>query len=226
LLASLACRNYYEPPQQSAAALARSPRSMTNDTHVDAWRGRFEAIARAQSHYLWFVLVVTAFYLALQYAPDQSVTVPILDLALNSNVVLAVGGPALSLLLVALVGSLLEWGHTAERAFGPSWRDVIERYDLHPTVFDLAHYTVRERSRVLDIVAYFLFYPTFLMVALAEGASLLVWLARHQAPGRVLFLVLGVSLWLWAAWLVLSEIWWQRLKKVPEKWRARSARTG
>ena len=178
------------------------------------WERRADAVGKAQSRYLWVGLIAGLFFFALQHSPSPSrtVRVPFLDLTLAADAVLAAGGPALAFILLVILGSLRGWGDTMKKAFGPDWDKHTEAFDMHPTAFDLAHVTTREWPLV-DKIATFLFYPTFVGLLLYESASLLAWLAVTAAPGRAVFLPLGVILWLWAS-LHVGAFWWSRIRRV------------
>lgn len=174
-----------------------------------------DALGRAQSLHLWLTLIGGLFLFALQNSASAAsdVEVPVIGLKLSVRAVLAVGGPALALIIAATVGSMTAWGDAGKKYAGESWAADADRLDMHPTTFDLAFYAARAGDTVLERSLFLLFYPTFLALALAESAVLVsrLW-ATGEGYGLVL-LVVGAALWTWAASLVLG-MWWKRLKQL------------
>ncbi len=139
--------------------------------------------------------------------------VPMVELGLSRMVVLASGPGVLSLIVLAIVGSMRALRRGREQALKGHTG---EEFDLHPNVIDLAFYAPPGSARVFLHLARSI-YALFLSLALAEG----VWLAWHMlarsalagrlAPYVVVVEVIGAFLWLRAAWLV-GEVWFRSIR--------------
>jgi hypothetical protein len=180
-------------------------------------RQRVDAIGATQARYLWALLILILFYGALQMRPvlepAESVRVPVLDLKISSIVVLSSGPGVLSLIVMAIVGSM--------RALRRARKDGLagrtgEEFDLHPNLIDLAFYAPPGSASLFVHLARTV-YAILLTLGLAE-AVWLVWhmLTRHMASGRlatfiVVVEVLGTLLLLRATWLVLG-VWARSLR--------------
>lgn len=178
------------------------------------WLDRLNALGRAQSRYLWVLLVACLFYAALRSAlhgpqrqEQPTLQVPVVDLILDPMVVLASGSAVISLLVLIITGSLRAYSTARSNLGAGSGADAkAERYDLHPNAIDLAVYTTIESPRWLAVAAYFV-YPLLLAFALVEAVALgrdLVDGALRQVTGRSWFLVLAIVLWAVAAWQVVA----------------------
>lgn len=187
---------------------------MNPDSHRDQWLLRIDATGRAQSRYLWILLVLCLFFLALRYASPsaQTISVPLIDLELNGAAVLASGGTIIAFIVLASHGAITAWTTALKEYAGDSWREQTERLDTHPNALDLAIYTTPASPKVVGIVGYFV-YPLYLSVALFEAAWLQWWVYRNPAPTRWFFLVVWVLVWSRAAWLI-GNLWRQRISLV------------
>ena len=176
---------------------------------------RIDALGKAQSLHLWLTMIGGLFLFTLQHgAPSEGdVEVPVLGLKLSTRAVLAVGGPALALIIAATVGSMTAWGDAGKKYAGESWQADADRLDMYPTTFDLAFYAARSGDTLLEKALFFLFYPTFLALALAESAVLIASLRTTDELYGLVLLVVGAALWTWTAWLVRG-VWWKRLKQL------------
>jgi hypothetical protein len=182
---------------------------LADDEERGFWLQRLEATGRAQSRYLWILLVAGLFYAALRVGGGNTdISVPIVDLQLRGSIVLGSGGPVLAFLVLVVVGAIRAWTHAIEQIRGaPVTR--AEQLDAHPNAIDLAVYTTSQTPKVIRHLLS-LSYPLFLTAGLAESAWL-GWSAWSQASvGRPYLLVAMVLTWLPAAALVLG-MWRNRL---------------
>lgn len=173
------------------------------------WLTRMEAVGKAQGRYLWILLVAMVFYAALQSGigsspSDPLLKVPFVELPLSGAVVLASGTTVLSLLVLAIVGSM----RALKRA-----RDALvlsggaEEFDTHPNLIDLAFYMTPGSPRLIIVdMAYFV-YVGFLLLGLGEAAWL--WLhtveAAKSQPWWYLFAAVGAVFWIPALCLVAAR---------------------
>ena len=176
------------------------------------WLERVNAIGATQARYLWVLLILMLFYAALQVEtvslPAAPVKVPIVGLEISSIVVLSSGPGVLSLIVMAIAGSMraLRRGREAGLAGHTG-----EEFDLHPNVIDLAFYAPPDSASVFVHLARAI-YAIFLTLALAEG----MWLVRHMLARQLVYgrpssyfvvvEVLGALLWIRATWLVVG-VW-------------------
>ena len=184
------------------------------DSH---WLERAKAVGATQARYLWALLILILFYAALQLenvsGGSAAVKVPMVGLELSRMVVLASGPGVLSLIVLAIVGSMRALRRGREQALKGH---TDEEFDLHPNVIDLAFYAPPGSTSLFVHLARTI-YAVFLSSALAEG----VWLAWHMlargaleerlTPYVVVVEVIGALLWLRAAWLV-GEVWFRSIR--------------
>jgi hypothetical protein len=177
------------------------------------WLERVNAIGATQARYLWGLLILMLFYAALQLEtvsppPPASVKVPIVDLEISRIVVLSSGPGLLSLIVLAIAGSMRALRRAREQGLAGRTG---EEFDLHPNVIDLAFYAPPGSSGLFVHLARAI-YAIFLTLGLAEGAWLAChMLARQMVYGRptsfiVVVEVLGALLWIRATWLV-GAVW-------------------
>lgn len=176
------------------------------------WLERAKAVGATQGRYLWALLILMLFYAALQVenvsGGSASVKVPVVGLELSRMVVLASGPAVLSLIVLAIVGSMRALRRGREQALKTHTG---EEFDLHPNVIDLAFYAPPGSAAPFVHLARTV-YAVFLSLSLAEG----VWLASHMLASHVLdgrpafyvavIEVIGALLWVRAAWLV-GGVW-------------------
>ncbi|MBW7933430.1 MAG: hypothetical protein H3C62_07420, partial [Gemmatimonadaceae bacterium] len=177
------------------------------------WLDRANAVGRAQARHLWITLITALFFFALGHSAlaGQEVSVPIVNLKLDAQSVLAAGPAILALLIIAALGSMQAWGEALEHYAGVNWSSVADRLDHSPTVLDFALYTTRSWPPALNGAAKLLGYPAFLAIALMEALWLSRWLWLSTAPGRNFFLAVAAPLLLCAGTLLL-RMFWLRLK--------------
>jgi hypothetical protein len=176
------------------------------------WLERANAVGATQARYLWALLILILFYAALQVenasGGSASVRVPIVGLELSRIVVLASGPGVLSLIVLAIVGSMRALRRGREQALKSHTG---EEFDLHPNVIDLAFYAPPGSASPFVHLARTV-YAVVLSLGLAEGAWLASHLlARHEIDGWpasyvVVLEVIGALLWVRAAWLV-GGVW-------------------
>lgn len=171
------------------------------------WIERLRAVAKVQARYLWILLVMMVFYAALQVrvvTPTEPtiLKLPVVDLAISGDVVLASGPSVLSFLVMAIIGTM--WAYMrAREALGLSpegayWTG--EELDTSPTGIDLAFYSTPDSNKLFAAIGH-LGYSLFLLGAVGEAA----WLwwrmisTRTSIPGH-LFSVFELTLLMIAAW--------------------------
>ena len=118
------------------STLRRGPRlGLTAAAEPDPhWLERAKAVEATQSRYLWLLLVLTLFYPALHLQTASvpgTVKVPFVDLVISTVPILASGTGVLSLIVLAIVGTMRALRRAQET--GLSWRTG-EEFDVHPNV--------------------------------------------------------------------------------------------
>jgi len=188
----------------------------TPDPH---WFERVKAVGAAQARYLWVLLILMLFYAALhlQTGLDKvSTKVPILDLEISRILVLSSGTSMLSLIVLAIAGSMRALRRANEQALEGRTG---EEFDLHPNLIDLAFYAPPGSAGPFVHLAFGV-YAIFFSLALVEGVWLgqHMWDARLPAPYVVIITGLGVLLWIRAAWLV-GKVWSRCVRDYSTVWR-------
>ncbi len=175
------------------------------------WLRRVDAMGRAQSRYLWILLLIGIFFLALQHAcPEtQNVRVPFVDLKLDARIILASGGAVIAFLLLATFGALRAWRRAIYQYYELTKTTGSERLDIHPNALDIAFYTTAKSPRWIRRITWQM-YPLFLSALIAEAWWLFVvtW-ATPNSPGRIAFVVVGAIL-LVPATLLVAKLWWTK----------------
>jgi len=180
------------------------------------WLARLNALGRAQSRYLWVLLIACLFYAALRSAAQAlmnakqpGLQVPVVDLTLDPNIVLALGCAVISFLVLAITGSLRAYSNARSHLGAGSGADYkAESFDIHPNAIDLAVYTTKDSPRMLAVLAYFT-YPALLALALGEAAMFeydLIAGTLSSMGGRWWFVAAGGILWFLAAWQVVTIV--------------------
>jgi len=156
----------------------------------EAWRTRYSVVGKFQARYLFLVLVLGVFFIALDTTlagkpaclrPDALGTeagdecyieVPVIELKLGVVYVWTWGAPVLFLLLLAILGSL----RAALKAKVLSGLNQVEPYDEHPNVIDMAVYTypdLRGPWAIFGVLFYLIYLSVFWIEALYLGYRLL-----------------------------------------------------
>jgi hypothetical protein len=191
---------------------------MTQDHEREFWIRRLEAVGKAQARYLWLLLIAALFYAAL-YArnPTSSIiTVPVVDLHLDTLTVEASGGPIIAFLVLVIMGAIRAWTHALEQIRGGKPARDAEQLDTSPNAIDLAVYTTESSPSIIKKVIYFS-YPLFLAAGLTESGILAIWLWQTQSvPGRAVFLAFQLVTWIPAAILVVAMVV-ARVKQLPSR---------
>ncbi|MBZ5639623.1 MAG: hypothetical protein LAO51_12830 [Acidobacteriia bacterium] len=219
---------------------------MATDGHPP-WDARYAALGRTQARYLWILLALSVFFLALdaqalasqwpialgrsRFAHDPDVvTIPFLQLPISSGVVRMFGPLILVVLLRATLGTLAA-AKTALSRIGPDDGDSsIEAYDHHPNVIDMAVYlsdTAKPKRLAYSLAA--VSYPLYLSLHAAVAAylsySVVVNTSCPDATRLILVwstqvLALGFAI---PTCVGLFGFWRGRLLKVSHYWRKASA---
>ena len=193
--------------------------------NTDLWRQRFEAVARAQSRYLYVLLVAGVFYLALdsqihvafQERP-RSVTLPIVGVPVDPIVVWATAPTVLGLICLAALGTFPALRFAYKRMECGEDDEAFEARDIVPTAIDFVVYC---RTWRLPSALGLLAYPTALTLFVWEGTWL--WLRIHALRDAVnhscVLLVLGfvVMVFAWgrlpAFWVYKGRRAWRKLAR-------------
>lgn len=154
------------------------------------WVLRFQVAGRSQARYLWLLLVMGIFYLAVdaQLRSDPQVevlSVPAIQLEIAATVVWASGPAVLAFILLAYMGAVRAATRASEvLGLGRRWRPH-EAFDTAPNAIDLAVYTTKDSHWVVSTLLYFV-HPTVLTVAWLEVylLTLNVSVIPHDVPGR------------------------------------------
>ena len=169
---------------------------MCENTEQQEWRERFRAVAKAQRRYLWILLVVGIFYLALdenisQQNESSRQSLPLIGVEVDSKVVWASGSLVLSLIAWATLGTFPAVTHASSKVNPDGNGLAFERLDTEPTAIDFMVYTKPGASRWTRISL--VTYPSFISLGIVESVWLWIRLERSQIPSNVqwLFLVLG-----------------------------------
>jgi hypothetical protein len=194
------------------------------DEDTDLWRKRFEAVARAQSWYLYVLLVVGIFYLALDSQVHSSfeeqrrpVTLPVVGIPVDPTVVWATGPLVLGLLSLAALGTFPALRFAYRKIECGQGDEAWEARDTAPTAIDFVVYS---RDNRLVSALGLLSYPAFLTVVLVEAIAL--WLGlfalRSNVSHGCLLLVLGALVTVLVMVRVVS-LWRYKFRRAWRKWR-------
>jgi len=187
------------------------------------WLERFREVSRAQSKYL-FLLMLAGIFLLAQYAQVVSPSngsgdpqiVAVEGIKLNPLILWAAGPIVLGLLLRATLGTLdaLSVAHQHLAAGVDSVR-AFERIDTAPNALDFIVYRIKPQKGRL--APSYLIYPLSITLAYIEGWYLLREYVRSAfvAPGDKPLLVLGGLSLLWCT-PRLAKLWWQKGRRMLE----------
>jgi hypothetical protein len=158
------------------------------------------------------------FYQALQIpAPKNAwLKVPIVDLELNGAVVLASGTAVLSIIVLAIVGSMRALKRARDVGLGERTG---EEFDIYPNAIDLAFYALPGSHKFFVNLAHDV-YLLVLLLGLVEAAWLWVGIVQVRATAWPMFAAVGALLWARAVWLMIPA-WYQRIRDLPHSWRTR-----
>ena len=191
--------------------------------NTDLWRKRFEALARAQSWYLYVLLVVGAFYLALDsqihaalQEPPRSVILPTVGIPVDPTVVWATAPLVLGLLSLAALGTFPALRFAYKKMECGEDDEAWEARDTVPTAIDLIVYSRNCRlASALGLLA----YPAVLTLFVVE-ASWLWWRvlgSRGNVGYSSVLLLLGALATL-LAWVRLFSLWAYKCPRAWRKW--------
>lgn len=166
-----------------------------DDRLRDAWLARLHAVSKAQGRYLYVLMLLALFFWALLdqvvEASDTEITLPFLFVPVSSRVILAAGPSVLSLMVLAILGSLQAVRRAREEyeRLAPGVGHVFEALDTAPNAIDLVVYgRARPWVTELGLVS----YPLLLSLAIVESMLILRWLWCSSVAGKIIFLPLGV----------------------------------
>ena len=190
------------------------------------WLERLRVMGKAQSRYLWILLITMIFYGALQervYVDTDPLKMPIVDVEISGSFVLGFGPALISFFVLAVTGTMraTRTARTKLNLGRGDWSG--EELDTSPNALDLAFYTTRQSPKLVATLTHFS-YVTFLALGLYEAAWIAKQLWDTEAPTSYLFLVLGAVLWLPAVGFVAYEFL-RRVRDVPTLWKTNESRT-
>ena len=186
------------------------------------WLERWQVMRKAQSRYLWILLITMIFYGALQarvYVDTDPLKTPIVDLEISGLFVLGFGPALISFFVLAIIGTMRA-ARTARAKLNLGRADWSgEELDTSPNALDLAFYTTPKTPKGISVVTHFS-YVAFLALGLYEAAWIAKQLWDAEAPTSYLVLILGAVLWLPAVGFVVYEFL-RRVQDVPTLWRTK-----
>jgi hypothetical protein len=196
----------------------------------DLWLSRYAALGRAQSRYLYLLLIVVGFFLIVEYRTRNSpgyactpVGISGLGLELPPATLLLFGPILISMLLLGVLGSLKAVRHAhgqLDRLLNSKNLSVNESVDPVPNLIDMVVYGLDEAPR-LALAVGAASYPLVLSGAFAAAvyltASTLVAVRTSVAHERIAYG--GAVLLVPVAWRLLA-FWGTRLKGIARafKW--------
>ena len=178
-------------------------------TPEELWLSRYAALGKAQSRYLYLLLLVTAYFLALGLSTrtdaaygSKPIGVSSLGLELPPSTLLLFGPVLISILLLAILGSLkaAKRAHSElERLLGAE--RVNESIDPVPNLIDLAVYDLAQApspGRAAGAASYPLVLTAAFGTAVYLAASIMC--SAQSSLGHRVFTILGALLWVPVAW--------------------------
>ena len=116
------------------------------------WLERLQVMGKAQSRYLWILLITMAFYGALQervYVDTDPLKMPIVDVEISGSFVLGFGPALISFFVLAITGTMRAT-RTARAKLNLGRGDWSgEELDTSPNALDLAFYTTQQSPKLV-----------------------------------------------------------------------------
>lgn len=169
---------------------------MCQNTDQEQWRERFRAVGKAQSRYLWILLIAGVFYFALDRSIPQETEssrqkLPLIGIEVDSKVVWASGSLVLSLIALAALGTFPAITYASSNVNASGDGRAFERLDTHPTAIDFIVYAKPGASKWANLGL--VTYPLFITICVAESMWLWVRLAGSKPfyNWHWVFLLLG-----------------------------------
>ena len=193
------------------------------------WEHRLESLGKAQSRYLWVLLVSGLFFWSLKPPATQGTsTAPLIGIELDTAILEAASSSVLFILVLVAYGALSSYGVAYKewkKAVGlqpetPPEEDLLaEAVDPAPNALDLAVYSLeRAHPRIKTLMLFV--YPGYLSVFAYEGIRL--WCRSRTGPatmpGYSFFLIAGATLGVIAA-AQLLVFWFGRVRRVFREFR-------
>lgn len=192
---------------------------MTSDSEL--WRERFKAVAQAQGRYLYVLVAVAIFYLALDselrrsnFEKAESVELPVIGIQVDPLVVWGTAPVVLALVCLAALGTF----PALKRAFQESKVQVRDRpfeaLDSVPTAIDFVVYFSSERPWTRLGLAT---YPSFLTLFMAQASWMWLSLFGQRASvsqAKILLAVGGVLILI--SWMRLIALWSLKVRHMTE----------
>lgn len=139
----------------------------------EEWRARFRAVSRAQSRYLYLLMLASVFFWALRIgnvpfadARRYGVDVPVLGVSLDPRVILDFGPIVLGLLMLALLGTFAAVTYAKDQ-LAVKTDDDFQRLDEFPNAIDFIVFAPGGTSRLARWPL--LSYPVVIVIAYVEA---------------------------------------------------------
>ncbi len=180
-------------------------------TSTEDWKARLNAASAAQARYLWVLLVLGVFYLAIdaRLPPTDvpsDIELPGLKIPISTGVVWESSPPVLFFLILVIAGSHRAYkrAEAVLRTLGVAESESVDRF---PNAVDLLVYTSPGSPKPAQKILRFT-YQLFLSLFAVEAGYLLwrIWCHRLSLPVSWLFLGLGVVTGLFAL-AFLAQSW-------------------
>jgi hypothetical protein len=193
------------------------------------WERRLDSLGRAQSRYLWILLVTGLFFWSLKPTAGQlTSTAPLIGIELDTAILEAASSSVLFILVLVAFGALSAYGVAYDewkKAVGatpgsaPEEDLLAEAADPVPNALDLAVYSVeRVHPRIKTLMLFA--YPGYLSIFAFEGIRL--WCRFRTGPttlpGYTFFLTTGAVLGVIASAQLLA-FWFRRVRRVIREFR-------
>ncbi len=185
-------------------------------TRVGDWKARLNAASAAQARYLWVLLVLGVFYLAIDARQPASgapsdVEFPVLKIPISSAVIWESSPAVLFFLILVLSGGQRAYKR-AEAVLKTMRVTESEPVDHSPNAIDFVAYTSPSSPQLAQRILRFT-YQLFVSLFAVEAGYLLwrIWCFRASLPISWLFLALGAITGLFAL-AVLTLSWIARWK--------------
>ena len=204
---------------------------MTDDIHR-LWERRIESLGRAQSRYLWILLVTGLFFWSLRPSSGLlTATPPLLPIELDTRVLEAASPSVLFILVMVALGALAAYGVAfdewmkgrSDQPQSEHEKDLqSEALDAVPNALDLTVYMLERFHRSLKILM-LLAYPAYVSIFTYEGIRLWWRLitASGDIAGRSFFLLASTVLGFIATMQVIA-FWRRRLTMISDRFSGRS----
>lgn len=199
---------------------APNPSDVSSESEL--WRARFKAVAQAQGRYLYVLVVVAIFYLALDgelrpsnFEKVESVELPVIGIQVDPLVVWGTAPVVLALVCLAALGTF----PALKMAFDKSDVKVRDRpfeaIDSVPTAIDFVVYVSSDKPWTRLGLAT---YPSFLTLFMTQASWMWLSLLSQResvSQAKILLAVGGVLILI--SWIRLIALWLHKVRQMAEK---------